>query len=414
MKQTLWTKKFSLLITATTLGCIGNIISSFALSFLVFDETGSTFASALVIAIQLIPNFLIPLLAAPWMDRLPRKPFLVFGDLMNGILYALMGLYLLFFDFSYIGYLGYSLLLATLGSLDELAYNSIFPKVIPNGMEQKGYAVSSMLYPILRVVTLPITAVLMDILGIPWLFIGQGMFSICAALVENQIQLEEKIRMNGTGFSFKIWKEDIAEVLHYLKTEKGLQAVYSYMAVSNGVSTGYTPVLVAFFRTAPGMSAALYSLFSIAEFLGRTIGGFVQYHIQIPTEKKYHVTFGIYTIYELMDMSLLWLPYPLMLANRTITGFLGTNSATLRVAAVQTYIPEQMRARVNAFENMIIMAISSICSVLVGAIGEILDYRLCITLCSAFALLVCMCTIFRYRTDIKKIYETEENLREIT
>ena len=121
MKQTLWTKNFSLLITATTLGCIGNIISSFALSFLVFDETGSTFASALVIAIQLIPNFLIPLLAAPWMDRLPRKPFLVFGDLMNGILYALMGLYLLFFDFSYIGYLGYSLLLATLGILDELA-----------------------------------------------------------------------------------------------------------------------------------------------------------------------------------------------------------------------------------------------------------------------------------------------------
>lgn len=414
MKQTLWTKNFSLLITATTLGCIGNIISSFALSFLVFDETGSTFASALVIAIQLIPNFLISLLAAPWMDRLPRKPFLVFGDLMNGILYALMGLYLLFFDFSYIGYLGYSLLLATLGSLDELAYNSIFPKVIPNGMKQKGYAVSSMLYPILRVVTLPITAVLMDIIGIPWLFIGQGMFSICAALVENQIQLEEKIRMNGTGFSFKIWKEDIAEVLHYLKTEKGLQAVYSYMAVSNGVSTGYTPVLVAFFRTAPGMSAALYSLFSIAEFLGRTIGGLVQYHVQIPAEKKYHVTFGIYTIYELMDMSLLWLPYPLMLANRTITGFLGTNSATLRVAAVQTYIPEQMRARVNAFENMIIMAISSICSVLVGAIGEILDYRLCITLCSAFALLVCMCTIFRYRTDIKKIYETEENLLEIT
>ena len=53
----------------------------------------------------------------------------------------------LFFDFSYVGYLGYSLLLATLGSLDELAYNSIFPKIIPSGMEQKGYAISSMLYP---------------------------------------------------------------------------------------------------------------------------------------------------------------------------------------------------------------------------------------------------------------------------
>ena len=90
MKNPLWTRNFSLLIAATTFGCMGGIVGNFALSFLVFDETGSTFASALVIAIQLIPNFLIPLLVAPWMDRFPRKPFLVFGDFINGIFYALM------------------------------------------------------------------------------------------------------------------------------------------------------------------------------------------------------------------------------------------------------------------------------------------------------------------------------------
>ena len=207
MKNPLWTRNFSLLIAATTFGCIGGIVGNFALSFLVFDETGSTFASALVIAIQLIPNFLIPLLVAPWMDRFPRKPFLVFGDFINGIFYALMGVYLLFFDFSYVGYLGYSLLLATLGSLDELAYNSIFPKIIPSGMEQKGYAVSSMLYPLLRVIMLPLAAVLMDTIGMPWLFIGQGLFSICAALIENTIQLTEETRVCEKHFLFRYGKK---------------------------------------------------------------------------------------------------------------------------------------------------------------------------------------------------------------
>lgn len=80
-----------------------------------------------------------------------------------------------------------------------------------------------------------------------------------------------------------------------------------------------------------------------------------------------------------MDLILLWLPYPLMLVNRAFAGFLGTNSATLRVAAVQSYIPESMRARINAFENMILMAVSSILSVIVGATAEILDYRLCMS-----------------------------------
>ena len=138
MKQTLWTKNFTLVTVATALGAMGGIAGSFALSFLVFDETGSTLAAAFIIAIQLVPRFVLPLFFAPRMDRLPRKPFLVAGDLANGVIYALMGVYLLFFQFSYVGYLAVSLVLACLGSFDELAYNSIYPKLIPEGMEQKG------------------------------------------------------------------------------------------------------------------------------------------------------------------------------------------------------------------------------------------------------------------------------------
>ena len=80
MKTKLWTRNFTLLILATILGSAGGVASGFALSFLVFDETGSTLAASLLIAIELIPAFIIPLIAAPLMDRLPRKPFLVAGD----------------------------------------------------------------------------------------------------------------------------------------------------------------------------------------------------------------------------------------------------------------------------------------------------------------------------------------------
>ena len=50
MRDTLWTRNFTLITCATGLGAVGGIASSFALSFLVFDETGSTLASALLIA----------------------------------------------------------------------------------------------------------------------------------------------------------------------------------------------------------------------------------------------------------------------------------------------------------------------------------------------------------------------------
>lgn len=117
MKQTLWTREFTRITAATALGAAGGIISQFALSFLVFDETGSTLAAALVVAIQLIPMVLLPLVVAPMMDRLPRKPFLVWGDLLNGVCYAGAGLFLLHSSFSYIAYLAFSLLVSCLGGL---------------------------------------------------------------------------------------------------------------------------------------------------------------------------------------------------------------------------------------------------------------------------------------------------------
>lgn len=406
MKPRLWTRNYTLLIAATTLGAIGGTAGGFALSFLVFDETGSTLAAALIVAIQLIPYFVLPLLLAPLMDRLPRKPFLVGGDALGGILYALMGIYLLRFQFSYAGYLAYSLLLACLGSFDELTYNSIYPKLIPDGLEQKGYAVSTTLYPLLRVLMTPLAAVLMDTLGVAWMLIAQGGLSILAALVENCIRLDEQRRLDkGQRFNLHLWRQDTAEAVRYLRGEPGLMNIFSYMAVTNGVGNGYYPVLVAFFRTAPGFGAAMYSFFTVAEFLGRTLGGVLQYRVTIPNRKKFGFTFAVYQIYELMDMCLLWLPYPAMLVNRGVCGFLGANSATLREAAVQRHIPEAMRARVNAFSNMLIMASISVLSLAIGALGEVMDYRLCLTLCGATTMLACWLTIWRGRKSVRRIYE---------
>lgn len=408
MKQTLWTKNFTLVTVATSFGMLGGIMGGFALSFLVFDETGSTLASALIVAIQLVPTFVLPLFLAPWMDRLPRKPFLVGGDLVNAVLYALMGVYLMFFQFSYIGYLAYSLLLAALGTVDELAYNSIYPKLIPQGMEQKGYAVSSTLYPMMRVLLMPLSAVLMDTLGVAWLLILQGGFSLLAAIIESRIRITEETRLDHGGYGFRLWREDLREAARYLKQERGLRNIYAYMAVTNGIASGYGPILVAFFRTFPGFSVAMYSFFSVAEFLGRTIGGLLQYRLKLAPRKKFPFTFFVYQTYEVMDMSLLWLPYPLMLANRALAGFLGTNSATLRAAAVQRYIPETLRARINAFESMLLTAAASVCSLAVGALGELLDYRVCLTVCGAVSMLACWLTVWRSRRSVRAIYERTE------
>lgn len=404
MKRTLWTENYCLIIGASAIGNIGGIAGSYALGLLVFDETGSTLASALILAVQLIPGFLVPLAAAPLMDRLPRKPFLVYGDLVNALLYAAAGIFLLTHHFSYTGYLLYSLLLSSLGTIDELAYSSFYPKLIPAGFEEKGYTVSSMLYPVMKVIMTPAAAVLYAVMGVGWILIMQAVCSLAACLIENRIQIREETAMHHNCFSFHTWAEDIREAVSYLKKEKGLRSLYAYMAVTNGIASGYAPIMVAYFRTAPGLSMVMYSFFSAAEFIGRTIGGAVQYRLEIPPKKKFAFCISVYFLYDFMDLILLWIPYPLMLLNRAAAGFLGINSAAMREAAVQRYLPERMRARINAFQNMSIMASSSFFVLLLGAAGEVMDLRICMSVSALSAIAVCTATVLRNHRHVRRIF----------
>jgi MFS family permease len=149
----------------------------------------------------------------------------------------------------------------------------------------------------------------------------------------------------------------------------------------------------------------MYSFFSAVEFIGRTIGSAVQYRIKVPKKKKFGFILFVYQIYAVMDMILLWLPYPLMLINRGICGFLGNNSAIMREAAVQIYIPSKLRARVNALNNVLITFGSSVFSLLVGLLGEVLDYRICMTIGGAVTIVASTILIWGGRKDVRKIYE---------
>ena len=81
-----------------------------------------------------------------------------------------------------------------------------------------------------------------------------------------------------------------------------------------------------------------------------------------------------------MDAALLWMPFPFMLLNRFLCGGLGCASATIRESAVQSYLPEEMRARINAFFNVISSVGGVVCYLLAGLLGQILPYRLAATI----------------------------------
>ena len=403
-KKTLWSRNYTLLMAATTVGSIGGIAGSYAMSFLVFDETGSTLATGFLTALQIVPHFLIPILIAPLMDRLPRKPFLVGGDFLGGILYGLAAVYLHNYEFTYLGYLAFSLVINCVNAFDSLAYNCIFPKVIPSGFEDRGYTVSAMLYPVLNVLMMPIAALLMKTVGVANILFLQSGMSILAAITENRITIEETPNFSTEKSGFFLWFQDFKDGIRYLRGERGLLNIYAYDAVANGASSGIGPIMVAFFSSAPGFSAQLYAFFSAAEFIGRSIGGAFRYKHTMKPESRRRFVYFVQQFYNAMDAVLLWLPYPAMLVNRSICGFLGINSATVRASSIHQYLPEEYRARVNAFSSASICVVGSATALLFGALGEVLDYRMTMTVIAGFSALCCWLTVGRNKEVLDKIY----------
>ena len=403
MKNTLWTKNFTIITLGTVISAVGGVAMGFALSFVVFDNTGSTMMMALFAAASSLPGIILPVLLSPYLDNFRRKPVIVGLDYLSAVIYLLFGLYLLKHSFSLPLYLLFSLLCGSIGSVYNLAYESLYPNLIPEGFAQKGYTISGMLYPTVTMVMTPVASILYVKLGLGILCIGEGLLLAAAASVETQIRVEEHTKPGGK-FSFGDYLGDFKEGFRYLKKEKGLLRIYGYMPITQGISQATEPLIRAWFRTAPGLNLTMYALFTTAEFIGRTVGGLIHYKVEIPPEKRFSLAYLVYVTYNIMDTVLLWLGFPLMLLNRGICGFLGINSATLRESSVQNYLPDNMRAKVNAVFNMLYALVPTLLTLAVGALGEVMDYRLCVTLVSAAGLLPCYLIMWRGREDVKKVY----------
>lgn len=69
MKETLWTRDFTIITIGTIISAIGGTAMQFAMSVVVYAETSSTWLTGIYSAVSMLPLVMLPLLAAPLIDR---------------------------------------------------------------------------------------------------------------------------------------------------------------------------------------------------------------------------------------------------------------------------------------------------------------------------------------------------------
>ena len=103
------------------------------ISLLVFDETKSTFLSALIMICGMLPDIILPVIIAPFIDRGNKKIWIISLDIFMVFIYAGMGFWTLNHRFNYILYIVFVLVVATNSIIYQLAYSSWYPDLIEKG-----------------------------------------------------------------------------------------------------------------------------------------------------------------------------------------------------------------------------------------------------------------------------------------
>lgn len=377
VRHKLWTKNFSIITIGTLISFMGNAISNFAISLVVFSQTNSTLLFSLYNILTTIPRIFIPMLVGPYVDRTSRKKIIVNIDLIYGFLFSLLTVITYLDIYSYGFYLVFGITLGVLDSFYQVAYQSYYPELISEGNFSKAYSISSLLYPIANTIMVPIAGVAYKYIGVAPLFLFNAITFFLTQAIERLMNSEEahlKNRIESknvtSGEKLAIFKKDFMEGVRYLKDEKGLRSITSYFFVSTMLLGVSGTLLLPFFESSPNFDVSQYSVLMACNTAGRMIGGALHYRFKYPTHLKFRIAVVVYCTVATIDGLLLFMGYPAMLACYVIYGMLSVTSFNIRTSGTQSYVDTLKRGRFNGLFMMITTFGQMVGQLVAGIMGE--------------------------------------------
>jgi len=406
-KNPLWTRDFTIITLGTTVSMLGNSIAGFAISLLVLDYTGSIFLYALFMVAYELPKVVMPLLAGPYLDNYSRKKAIYTLDFISaalyfGVFFLLMGGY-----FSYVPFLILCVLIGSIDSVYEVAYESLYPLLVSEGNFSKAYSISSMLYP-LAAMSIPVASYVYQKVGLAPLFAFNAATFLVAAIFETQISpVEDQMHDSPEKASFAFLRDEFKNGMAYIRGEKGLLVITSYFFVTIMLGSAAGTLWLPLFKSSDTLGISLYTYVMAANVFGRLMGGLFHYKVRIKPSIKFTVAIIVYISISFLEGSFVFFPPLVMLLMCFVSGSLAVNSYNIRIAATQSYIPNKFRARFNGTFFMICTFGALLGDLAAGVLGEYFRLDYLIAGAMAINLVAVYAIVWRGREHVKFIYNRE-------
>lgn len=409
----LWTRDFTIITLGSVVSMLGNAMSGFALSLLVLDYTDNPLLYAIYIAAFTVPQIVMPIFSGAFLDRFSRKRAIYTLDFLSSGVYALAAVILSSGYFSFPVLAVFCLVIGSINSIYNVAYESFYPLLIAPGNFSKAYSIASVLQTLSGLIV-PVATYFYKLLGIAPLMAVNAVCFLAAAIAETRIQAQEayirqqRQALGDARISSRQLLRDIREGFSYLRSERGLLCVAMYFAFSSFAAGASSVITLPYFKRTFSDGEYIYMLVWGMSIVGRAIGGSIHYRTHLPVHRKYSIALAVYIVIHLCEGLYLYCPIPVMMFSCFLTGLLGVTSYTIRISATQSYVPNEKKGRFNGAFNMLNTAGSLAGQLLAGALSGVFAPRGVLTGMMAVTAISAIVIIGGGRRSVSAIYNRQQ------
>ena len=372
---------FMKLWSAETISQIGSQVSGLALPFVaIVVLEASAFEVALLTVIEFAPFILISLPAGVWVDRLQRRPILVFADLGRALLLAsipvaywadaltiwqlygvgfAVGVLTVFFDVAYQSYL------PALVARDHLVEGNSKLEVSRSGAQLAGPGLAGGL---VEAVTAPV-AVLVDAFS----FLASALFLFRIRKTEQAPTRAE--RQAGPGM-----KAEVLEGLRYVLGNRYLR----WIAVSTATFNFFGSIIFAIvlvyavreLELGPGVIGIVLAVSNVGYLAGALLANRLSRRFGVGPTIVIGASGSIALL--LLAAAPKSNPIPFMIAAQAISSLGVPNYNITQVSFRQAITPERIQGRMNSVMRFVVWGVMPLGSLLGGALASWVSLRFAI------------------------------------
>ena len=183
-KNKIWNKDYFLLLQGMGVSQFGDILYSLAISYYVYDQTGSTLLMSLIASISMFTRMILLPFSGAIIDRLNRKKIIVTMDLIRGIIMLLFAYLSLNNNLSTSLIMICSFICATCNTLFSPAINTILVDILRKETLIQGQSIYSGTQSAIDLIGNSISGAVVAFFGITPIILLNGISFIISAITE--------------------------------------------------------------------------------------------------------------------------------------------------------------------------------------------------------------------------------------